>query len=45
MNQLSHPIKDFYVPFFWDANKSELEIEKSTVKIIFKVLEFGLLSD
>lgn len=30
---------------FWDVDKSKMSFENSKVQIIYKVLEFGLMSD
>ncbi|MDQ5930146.1 MAG: hypothetical protein QG594_1933 [Bacteroidota bacterium] len=41
----SHNINDLSPHLFWDVDKSTLDFEKSKVQIIYKVLEFGLISD
>lgn len=41
----AYNINDLSSHLFWDVDKSALEFEKSKVQIIYKVLEFGLISD
>jgi ribosomal protein S8 len=43
--EVSHNINDLSAHLFWDVDKSALDFEKSKVQIIYKVLEFGLISD
>jgi hypothetical protein len=41
----SYSINDLSAHLFWDVDKNALDFEKSKVQIIYKVLEFGLISD
>ena len=41
----SYSINDLSSHLFWDVDKNALDFEKSKVQIIYKVLEFGLISD
>ena len=41
----NYTINDLSQYLFWDVDKNALEFEKSKVQIIYKVLEFGQISD
>lgn len=40
-----YEIADLSSHLFWDVDVKQLDFEKSKVQIIYKVLEFGLMSD
>lgn len=41
----SYSIENLSSHLFWDVDKNALDFDKSKVQIIYKVLEFGLMSD
>lgn len=43
--ETTYNISDLSSHLFWDVDKSALDFKKSKVQIIYKVLEFGLISD
>jgi ribosomal protein S8 len=41
----SYSIENLSPHLFWDVDKSTLDFEKSKIQIVYKVLEYGLISD
>lgn len=41
----SYTIENLSPHLFWDVDKTTLDFEKSKIQIVYKVLEYGLISD
>jgi ribosomal protein S8 len=41
----SYSIENLSPHLFWDVDKTTLDFEKSKIQIVYKVLEYGLISD
>jgi len=41
----SYSIENLSPHLFWDVDKTTLDFEKSKIQIVYKVLEYGLMSD
>jgi len=41
----SYSIENLSPHLFWDVDKATLDFEKSKIQIVYKVLEYGLISD